>query len=308
MPEESRSPSTFRFGPFELSLETEELRRNGIRLKLFGQPIKVLILLVETPRQLVTREKLQKALWPADTYTDFERGLNAAVSRLREMLGDSADDPQYIETVPRRGYRFIGSDKVMLEGNKSAIDSVIPFVLPKPNATHPDQSLLAQGTNDALTGTATDRGAMLPARPEMPRYDTVPPLPQNFVPRPAELEALRQAILNDHDGRHVALVGLRGMGGIGKDGTGTGPLSRPRHPDRLSGWDHLGQDRRTAHRCRLGQSDVRGGASSRFVSRRLRHTSPQFQPIAKPPQTQKGALGSRRRLGANVYLSLPTVR
>jgi DNA-binding winged helix-turn-helix (wHTH) protein len=109
MPEESKTPSIVRFGPFELSTETGELRKNGIRKKLFGQPIQVLTLLVATPGQLVTREQLQKGLWPGDTFTDFERGLNAAISRLRENLDDSPTDPKYIETIPGRGYRFIGS-------------------------------------------------------------------------------------------------------------------------------------------------------------------------------------------------------
>src|SRR5215831_2190119 len=107
-PEESKTASTVRFGPFWLSPDTGELRKNGIRVRLFGQPIKVLTLLVATPGQVVTREQLQKSLWPGDTFGDFERGLNAAVNRLRENLGDSAIEPKYIETVPGRGYRFIG--------------------------------------------------------------------------------------------------------------------------------------------------------------------------------------------------------
>ena len=109
MPEESKTPSTIRFGPFELSTETGELRKNGIRIKLFGQPIKVLTLLVTTPGHVVTREQLQRSLWPGDSFGDFERGLNAAVNRLRENLGDSATEPKYIETVPGRGYRFIAN-------------------------------------------------------------------------------------------------------------------------------------------------------------------------------------------------------
>jgi DNA-binding winged helix-turn-helix (wHTH) protein/pSer/pThr/pTyr-binding forkhead associated (FHA) protein len=108
MPEESKTPSIVRFSSFELSTDTGELRKNGIRKKLFGQPIKVLTLLVATPGQLVTREQLQQALWPRDTYTDFDRGLNAAISKLRENLEDSATEPTYIQTVPGRGYRFIG--------------------------------------------------------------------------------------------------------------------------------------------------------------------------------------------------------
>ena len=97
-----------RFGPFELSVDTGELRKEGVRLKLSGQPIQVLMRLVATPGKLVTREELQQQLWPGNTFGDFEKGLNPAVTRLRENLNDSATAPRYIETIPGRGYRFIG--------------------------------------------------------------------------------------------------------------------------------------------------------------------------------------------------------
>jgi len=95
------------FGPFELSPESNELRKHGQRLKLSGQAIDVLLMLASNAGRLVTREELQRKLWPGDSFGDFEHGLNAAVNRLRETLGDSATDPTYIETIPRRGYRFI---------------------------------------------------------------------------------------------------------------------------------------------------------------------------------------------------------
>ena len=100
------------FGPFELVLEPEELRRNGLRVKVSGQALQVLIVLASEPGRLVTREHLHKVLWPTESFGDFEHGLNAAVNRLREILGDSATDPKYIETIPRRGYRFITAMKV----------------------------------------------------------------------------------------------------------------------------------------------------------------------------------------------------
>lgn len=109
MPEYSKPPTSLRFGPFELALESGELRKNGALLKLSGQAIQVLVILAEHPNRLVSREELQQKLWPGDSYGDFEHGLNAAVNRLRETLGDSATEPEYIETVPRRGYRFIGT-------------------------------------------------------------------------------------------------------------------------------------------------------------------------------------------------------
>lgn len=97
------------FGPFEADLHTQELRKQGVRLRLPGQSFQILKMLLERHGELVTREELQQALWPSDTHVDFERGVNAAVNRLRDVLGDSADSPHLIETLPRRGYRFIGT-------------------------------------------------------------------------------------------------------------------------------------------------------------------------------------------------------
>ncbi len=99
---------TIGFGPFEADLETGELRKSGVRLKLGGQPFEVLAALLERPGQLVTREEMRKRLWSGDTFVDFGHGLSTAVNKLREALGDSAGQPRYIETLPRRGYRFIG--------------------------------------------------------------------------------------------------------------------------------------------------------------------------------------------------------
>jgi Tol biopolymer transport system component/DNA-binding winged helix-turn-helix (wHTH) protein len=107
MAEPSETLGSIRFGRFALSVETGELRKNGVRLKLSGQAVEVLLLLVASPGKLVAREGLQQKLWPGASYGDPEHGLNAAVNRLRETLGDSATEPKYIETVPGRGYRFI---------------------------------------------------------------------------------------------------------------------------------------------------------------------------------------------------------
>ncbi len=96
-----------RFGPFELDRRSGELLKFGRKIRLQDQPFQILCLLLEQPGEVVTREQLQQKLWPADTYVDFEHGLNNAIKRLREALGDSADKPRYIETLPRRGYRFI---------------------------------------------------------------------------------------------------------------------------------------------------------------------------------------------------------
>jgi TolB-like protein/DNA-binding winged helix-turn-helix (wHTH) protein len=99
--------SPIRFGAFEVDLQAGELRKNGLKLKLQGQPIQVLAALLERPGKIVTREELRQRLWAADTYVDFEHNLNSAVKRLREALGDSADNPRFIETLPRHGYRII---------------------------------------------------------------------------------------------------------------------------------------------------------------------------------------------------------
>ena len=96
-----------RFGAFEFHSELGELRKHGSRIKLNGQPVELLAALTERPGELVTREELEKRLWPADTHVDFEHSLNAAVKRLRMALGDSADSPFFVETIARKGYRFI---------------------------------------------------------------------------------------------------------------------------------------------------------------------------------------------------------
>src|SRR5436305_14767003 len=100
-------PRVIRFGVFELDLRSGELQRQGRKIRLEGQPVQVLVGLLETPGELVTPEELHRKLWPADTFVNFEHGLNAAVKRLRQALSDSADNPRFVETLPRRGYRFI---------------------------------------------------------------------------------------------------------------------------------------------------------------------------------------------------------
>jgi Tol biopolymer transport system component/DNA-binding winged helix-turn-helix (wHTH) protein len=101
------TPRTWRFGVFELDALSGELRRNGTLVKLREQPASILLLLLEHAGQMVTREQLRQHLWPSDTFVDFDHSLNAAVMKLREALGDSADKPLYIETIPRKGYRFV---------------------------------------------------------------------------------------------------------------------------------------------------------------------------------------------------------
>src|SRR5215475_2486908 len=100
-------PRLYRFGPFELDSRTGELRQNRQKTQLHDQPLQLLLALLEHPGELVVREDLIRKLWPPDTFVDFDRGLNKAVNKLRETLGDSADEPRFIETLPRKGYRFV---------------------------------------------------------------------------------------------------------------------------------------------------------------------------------------------------------
>jgi DNA-binding winged helix-turn-helix (wHTH) protein len=100
------SSRSVRFGRFEVDLPAGELRKCGLKLKLSGQPFQVLAILLERPGEVVTREELQKRLW-LDTFVDVDHNLNTAINKIREALGDSAENPRFVETLPRRGYRFI---------------------------------------------------------------------------------------------------------------------------------------------------------------------------------------------------------
>src|SRR5438094_6667938 len=103
----ANSSKLIRFSTFEVNLQTGELRHRGQRVKLQEQPLQVLAALLERPGEIITREELRGKLWPADTFVDFDHSLNAAIKRLRDALGESADAPVFIETLARRGYRFI---------------------------------------------------------------------------------------------------------------------------------------------------------------------------------------------------------
>src|SRR5260221_6963316 len=104
---ENSTKGVITFGTFEADLQAGELRRNGRKVRLQEQPFQVLTVLLEKPGEIVTREELRNRLWPADTFVDFDHGLNAAVKRLRDALGDSAENPRFVETLARRGYRFV---------------------------------------------------------------------------------------------------------------------------------------------------------------------------------------------------------
>ena len=125
-----------RFGPFELNLQSDELSKHGLKLKLQGQPIQILKLLLSKPGELVTRDEIRENLWSADTFVDFEHSLNTAVKKLRGVLCDEADTPRYIETLPRRGYRFIAEIERVPQPAQPNVESVVVPVetLPDPHS------------------------------------------------------------------------------------------------------------------------------------------------------------------------------
>src|SRR5271165_5381305 len=109
MPVAAPASRILRFDSFELDVRAAELRKAGVKLRLQGQPIQVLATLLNRPGELVTREELRAQVWPAETFVDFDHSLHNSIARLRDALGDSAGTPRYIETLPRRGYRFVGT-------------------------------------------------------------------------------------------------------------------------------------------------------------------------------------------------------
>jgi TolB-like protein/DNA-binding winged helix-turn-helix (wHTH) protein/Flp pilus assembly protein TadD len=118
------------FGVFELDLRAGELRKHGLRVRLQEQPFQILAMLLAHPGEVTTREELQKKLWPADTFVDFDHGLNKAISKIREALGDSAESPRFVETVARRGYRFLAEVKV---ADTAPVHSPEPATQPHPS-------------------------------------------------------------------------------------------------------------------------------------------------------------------------------
>src|ERR1700683_5325185 len=107
MPHASPAGRVVRFGVFEVDLAAGELRKSGRRIRLQEQPFQILALLLERPGEVITREEVRQKLWPADTFVDFDHSLNTAINKVREALGDSASSPRYVETLARRGYRFL---------------------------------------------------------------------------------------------------------------------------------------------------------------------------------------------------------
>jgi TolB-like protein/DNA-binding winged helix-turn-helix (wHTH) protein len=159
-----------RFGVFELDLHSGELRKQGHKIRLEGQPVQVLICLLENPGELISREYLHRKLWPQDTFVNFDHGLNAAVKRLRRALNDSANNPRFVETLPRRGYRFIAPLRV----DDAAVEEppAIPIVIgsshqdaPKDVQPEPRRSTYAWRAGGAALMVALAAAAFLVLRP-----------------------------------------------------------------------------------------------------------------------------------------------
>ena len=139
-----------RFGAFELDTDAGELRKQGVKIRLQEQPFRILQMLLENPGRLVSREALRAALWPSNSYVDFDQGLNRAINKLREALGDSAESPQLIETIAKRGYRFIGD----LPTQSASGDSIV--VLPFINmSSDPENEYFADGITEEIINALT---------------------------------------------------------------------------------------------------------------------------------------------------------
>lgn len=162
-----------RFGPFVADVHTHELWKQGIRIRLIGQPFEILAVFLSRPGKLVTREELRSRLWPADTFVDFNHGLNAAINKLREALCDSAEKPRYIETLPRRGYRFIAavepadSEKVSsAAAHADVVEVEEPHARTRPLDCEPAEEIVPFA-NDKDSG-AHETGALRKPRVRLP--------------------------------------------------------------------------------------------------------------------------------------------
>ena len=167
------------FGPFEVDTRSGELRRQGVRIRLQEQPFQILVILLEHAREVVLREDLIGRLWPDNTFVDFDRGLNKAINRLREALGDSADKPRFIETLPQRGYRFLAQVTAVARGASNGEEENGPMppshalridslaVLPLDNLSgDPSQEYFSDGMTDELIGAPSPGSSCCGSFPE----------------------------------------------------------------------------------------------------------------------------------------------
>lgn len=209
------NPARLLFGPFDFDQSSGELRKHGTRLRLQGQPLQILSVLLQQPGQVVSREDFQQQLWTSSTFVDFEHGLNAAVNRLRQVLSDSADQPRYIETLPGRGYRFVASVQVSHQTAPPSLET------PSPAPEQPTNGLPRRSNRMLRLGAwaglalilAVITGYLLGAsRSEQvtlqPVQFTFSP-PRGYVFEPA---SSRQSISLSPDGSRVAFTAMDASG------------------------------------------------------------------------------------------------
>jgi len=203
------------FGTFDVNLRAGELRKGGVKIKLYGQPFNVLVALLERPGQVLTREELKQKLWTSDTFVDFEHGLNKAINKIREALGDSAENSRFVETLPRRGYRFIAP--VSTNGAASALAAPAAVLPARHRALPWSVAALALLTlvivlawqfrrepqGPPVSGPLTRTEIDLPANEQLAIGTRVP------------LEGFdNPAVTLSRDGRYLAYVGQSGSGNV----------------------------------------------------------------------------------------------
>lgn len=174
-----KSGRKFAFGLYEADPRSGELRKSGMKLRIQEQPFRILIELLERPGELVTREELRLKLWPADTFVDFDHGLNTAINKLREVLGDTANNPRFVETLARRGYRFIAPVKIIGE---SAPPATAPVPAP-PTASTPQ---VANAVPTPVVADVTQPADVLEPTPPYPEAPvTALVIDENELPLPS---------------------------------------------------------------------------------------------------------------------------
>lgn len=180
--DETSGRRVFRFGVFEADERTGELRKQGRRLPLQGQPLQVLLLLLESPGELVTRTDIQRRLWPDGTFVDFDHGLNTAINKIREALSDSASSPRFVETLARRGYRFIATVEVVgRDGEPPAENTAAEEIRAQASLKEAASALtLTAAASASAASSGPAAGAIPPGEPREPNAqaaESAPPEP-----------------------------------------------------------------------------------------------------------------------------------
>ncbi len=206
MASSKQSPGVVRFGVFEADLRAGELRKDGLKVRLQEQPFRVLALLLKQPGEVVTRDELREKLWSADTYVDFDKSLNTTVNKLREALGDSAENPRFVQTLHRRGYRFIAPVEGIFQ-ERSVVDAAAPRVGGKAadysalrRKLRVQQALLAV-TAIALLAVSFVHFRQTPPEAPLRRFAFTPP--EAVAAAPSFVQAL---VAISPNGKHIAFI------------------------------------------------------------------------------------------------------